>query len=192
MKKVFLVHGFGGEPNGGWRPWLMGKLALADIWACALAMPTPETPKKDEWVSEISRAVSIPSEDVFLVGHSLGVPAILNYIESLPVDSKIGGLVLVSGIINVIPEKDRDIPINPINHFFNKKFDYEKIKKICKNFIIIHGDNDANVPFSQAKELADNLSCDLILVKNGGHLNGNSGWYELPEAFDSLISMIKD
>ncbi len=188
MKKVFMVHGFGREPNGGWRPWLMGKLARIDVWAFSLAMPTPREPKKDEWVAEISRSIGLPNEDTFLIGHSLGVPAILNYVESLPVNSKIGGLVLVSGIINVIPEKDKYIPIN---HFFDKKFDYEKIKKICKNFIIIHGDNDANVPFVQAKELANNLSCDLIPVKNGGHLNGNSGWYELPEAFDSLLKMME-
>jgi uncharacterized protein len=186
MKKVFIVHGFGGEPNGGWRPYLMGKLARVDIWACALAMPTPDEPKKDEWVSEISRAVGIPDENTFLVGHSLGVPAILNYVESLPEGSKLGGVVLVSGIIKVIPDRDKYIPIN---HFFDKIFDYIKIKNICNNFVVIHGDNDPAVPFEQAQDLSHHLSCVLVPIKNGGHLNGRSGWYELPEAFDALVQM---
>jgi predicted alpha/beta hydrolase family esterase len=188
MKKVFIVHGYGGEPNGGWRPWLMGKLAKIDIWACSLAMPNPNNPNKDEWVNKITRELGEPNEDIFLVGHSLGVPALLNYIESLPIDKKIGGMVLISGITHIIPNKER---YNPINHFFNKDFNYEKIKNVCKNFVVIHGDDDMNVPFSQAVELSKNLSCELIIIKNGGHLNGSAGWYELPEAFNSLEKMCK-
>jgi predicted alpha/beta hydrolase family esterase len=190
MKKVFLIHGYGGEPNGGWRPWLMGKLAREEVWACALAMPMiDEKPIKDEWVTEITRSVGKPDENVFLVGHSLGVPALLNYIESLPIGSRIGGVVLVSGIIHPIPGKDRYIPIN---HFYEKEFNYEHTKKICNNFFVIHGDNDTAVPFEQAQELSKNLSCQLIPIKNGGHLNGSSGWYELPEALEALLKMIKE
>ena len=48
-----MIHGFRGEPNGGWRPWLMGELAQKDIYAHALLMPNPYEPKKDEWVKTI-------------------------------------------------------------------------------------------------------------------------------------------
>jgi predicted alpha/beta hydrolase family esterase len=189
MKKVFMVHGFGGEPNGGWRPYLMGKLAREDIWACALAMPMVDNkPIKDEWVAEISRSVGTPDQNIFLVGHSLGVPAILNYIQSLPKDSNIGGVVLVSGIIHSIPGKDKYIPIN---HFYSDEFNFDCIKTKCNKFIVIHGDNDSAVPFEQAQELSSKLSCELVTIKDGGHLNGSSGWYELPEAFEALLKMIK-
>lgn len=188
MKKVFMVHGFGGEPNGGWRPWLMGKLARQDVWACALAMPTPDKPKMEEWVEAIEKNVGTPNEDIYLVGHSLGVPTVLNYIESLQKGIKIGGVVLVSGIIHPIPGKDRYIPIN---HFYEKEFNYEHIKSVCNNFLVIHGDNDTAVPFEQAEELSHKLSCELVEIKNGGHLNGSSGFYELPEALDALEKMFK-
>lgn len=187
MKKVFIIHGYGGEPNGGWRPWLMGKLAEQDIWACAPAMPMADEPKKDEWVKEISRQVVQPSKDIFLVGHSLGVPALLRYVESLPTGSKVGGMVLVSGIINIIPGKDK---YKPINHFYDLPFDFEHIKNISDNFTVIHGDNDSSVPFTDAEELSKKLGCNLIPIKNGGHLNGSSGWSELPEALDALLKMI--
>ncbi len=186
MKKVFIIHGFGGEPNGGWRPWLMGKLAEDDIWACALPMPTPNNPKKDEWVNEISRQVGEPSENIYLIGHSLGVPAILRYVESLPESSILGGVVLVSGIINVIDGKER---YKPIDHFYDTPFDFKKIKSITGNFSVIHGDNDPSVPFSDAEQLSKELGCDLIPIKNGGHLNGSSGWRQLPEALDALLKM---
>lgn len=186
VKKVFLIHGYGGEPNGGWRPWLLGKLAHLDIWSCAPAMPMAGNPKKDEWVKEISRQVGNPDENIFLVGHSLGVPALLRYIESLPEGSKIGGMVLVSGIINVIEGKER---YESINHFYDHPFNFERIKSICSNFTVIHGDNDSAVPFSDAEQLSKELNCELVSIKNGGHLNGSSGWYELPEALSTLEKM---
>jgi hypothetical protein len=187
MKKVFIIHGFKGEPNGGWRPWLMGELAKKDIYACALPMPKPDTPNKEEWVETIKNAVGEPSEEIFLVGHSLGVPAILRYLETLPSGSKIGGVVLVSGIIYEIKESGHD----SLNSFLNKPFDFETIKNVCKNFVVIHGDNDTAVSFKEGENLSQILSCELIPIHNGKHLNGSASWYELPQALDSLLKIIK-
>ncbi len=186
MKKVFMIHGFKGEPNGGWRPWLMGELAQNEIWACALPMPTPEFPVKDEWVKKISEEVKSPNEEIFLVGHSLGVPAILRYLETLPKGSKIGGSIFVSGPVFKKLEGGNEY----IKIFLNEPFDFEHIKSVCKNFTVIHGDDDPNVPISDAKYLAENLSRNLILVPNGKHLNGLAGIYKLPQALDSLLKMI--
>lgn len=180
-----MIHGFKGEPNGGWRPWLMGELAKNNIYACALPMPTPDKPIKEEWVKTIKDAVGNKTDEIFLIGHSLGVPAILRYLETLPIGSKIGGAVLVSGVIF---EKER---YEPINNFLNSPFNFDHIKSVCNKFIIIHGDNDENVLFSEATDLSKFLSCDLIPIPNGKHLNGTAGCYKLPEALESLLKMMK-
>lgn len=186
MKKVFMIHGFQGEPNGGWRPWLMGELAKKDIYACALAMPTPDKPDKKEWIRKISDEIGVLNEEFFLVGHSLGVPAILRYLETLSDGSKIGGVVLASGPVSEIKKDGYE----KVNEFLNTSFDFEKIKNVCKNFSVIHGDNDPNVPFSDAEYLAKNLSCDLIVIPNGKHLSGHDGVYELPQAMQALEKMM--
>lgn len=181
--KVFLIHGFEGVPNGGWRPWLMGKLGREDIFACSLSMPSPATPKKEEWIQKIKSEIPEPNENIFLVGHSLAVNAILQYLQELPSGTKIGGAVLVSG-----PYKGkREI----LQGFFEPDYDFVRIKNACKNFAIIHGDNDPGVPFSDAEKFAHELTCELIPIPNGGHLNGSSGWYELPEAFTALMNWLK-
>ncbi|MFA5932187.1 MAG: alpha/beta hydrolase [Candidatus Paceibacterota bacterium] len=185
MKKIFMVHGFQGSPNGGWRPWLMGKLADEDIYACALPMPNPEKPNREEWVKTITNAVGVPNEEIFLVGHSLGVPAILRYLETLKRDQKIGGAVLVSGPAFEIKKDDH----KDVNKFINKSFDFKHIKEVCKKFVVIHGDNDTQVPFSDAEFLSENLYCPLVSIPNGGHLNGGSGWRELPKLLESLEKM---
>ncbi len=185
--KVFLIHGFEGSPNGGWRPWLMAKLAEADVYACALPMPKPDFPRKEEWVEEINRAVGTPTESIFLVGHSLGVPAILHYIQSLPEGVTIGGAVLVSGPYHNTEDEYKVA----LESFFHPDYDFSKIKKSCKHFAVIHGDNDSVVPFSDAEEFGRALSCTVVAIPNGGHLNGSSGWRELPAALEALQGFLK-
>lgn len=187
MKKVFIIHGFQGRPNLNWFPWLMEELSKKSIYACSLPMPTPDAPVKSEWVKTINEAVGTSTEEIFLIGHSLGVPAILRYLESLDKDSKIGGVVLVSGPAFVIKEDGYE----QVNTFLDTSFDFDHIKNACNNFVVIHGDNDTNVLFSDAEFLRDKLSCELIPIPNGGHLNSAVGCYKLPEVLDSLIKMMK-
>lgn len=184
MKKVFIVHGFEGSPNGGWRPWLMAELEKQDIYACALPMPTPDAPVCDKWVSEIKRIVDLENgHEIYLVGHSLGVPAILRYLEKEN-KNNVNGCVLVSGP----SEKNNN---RKIDSFLDKPFDFEKIKSNVSKFVIIHGDNDPNVPLSNAETLAKELGGELIIVKNGGHLNGSSGWTTLPQCLDALNKIME-
>jgi predicted alpha/beta hydrolase family esterase len=180
MRKVFIVHGFEGSPNGGWRPWLMGELQKEDIYACALSMPNPEKPICGEWIDEISRYIN-NDDEIFLVGHSLGVPAILRYLESKKA-RVISGAVLVSG-----PSEKNDN--RKIDNFLDKKFNFDIIKSKCKKFSVIQGDNDPCVPLDNGKFLSDNLNCELIVVKNGAHLNGSAGWFKLPQCLDALHRM---
>jgi len=184
MKKVFIIHGFAGSPNGGWRPWLMGELEKLEIYACALAMPTPESPVCSEWVDEISRHIKRDyTDEIYLIGHSLGVPAILRYLENSEALS-IFGAVLVSG-----PSENNDN--KKLKNFLDKSFDFVKIKLNCKKFFIIHGDNDKNVSLDNAEFLSKGLNCKLIIVKNGGHLNGSAGFFKLPECLIALEKIMK-
>jgi predicted alpha/beta hydrolase family esterase len=183
MKKVIIIHGFNATPNGGWRAWLMGELAALDVYACALPMPSPEAPSPDAWVEEIRRVVEREAPgDVCLVGHSLGVPAILRYLERGA--EAVAGAVLVSG------------PIEPIavNHviapFLAEPFDFPKIRSRIGRVAVIHAHDDDRVPFSQGERLARELGAELIAIPNGGHLNGKSGWTELPQALEALKTML--
>ena len=183
MKKVFIVHGLDGTPNGGWRPWLMSELQKMDVYACALSMPNQSDPKLSEWMEEIARHVSnSKGDDIYLIGHSLGVPAILNYVETSPPDTKLAGVICVSG-----PSKK--INHEKVSHFLEKPFDFETIKSKVKKFSVIHGDNDPVVSLDNAGYLSEQLKCDLVIVPNGKHLNGSAGFTQLPECLDELKTM---
>lgn len=189
MHKVFIVHGYNGTPNGGWRPWLLGELAKNKIYACALPMPSPEKPQKDKWVEMIDYVVNQTSmnEKICLVGHSLGAPAILRYLEIT--NKNFSHVILVSGFSSILKSND---PENPekyadVNTFVDESFDFSKIKKSTQKFTLIHGDNDDAVPYERAKSLSNSLACELITIKNGGHLSGLDGFYEFKELLNVIL-----
>lgn len=185
MKKVFIVHGFEGSPNGGWRPWLMAELDKKDIYACALSMPTPDRPIVKEWVEEISRNVLRNKKDqIILVGHSLGVPAILRFLESYK-GKKIEKAILVAGPCQHITDKKVH---KKLHAFLDKPFSYKTIKSKVKKFFVIHGDNDPRVPLEDAHVLVKELKAKLSIVKNGGHLNGSSGHYTLEDGLNAILN----
>ncbi len=180
MKKVFIIHGMNSAPNKAWRPWLMEELATKDIWACSLAMPGDEDPICDEWVQKIAQEIK-EEKEVYLVGHSLGVRAVLRYLEE---GNTVRGAVLVSGRYGK--------PTSGIlGSFYGESLNFEKIKENCPEFVVIHGDNDPNVPYEDGKMMAEGLGCELITVHNGGHLSGKAQCFELPEARDVLFAMMK-
>jgi uncharacterized protein len=181
MKKVFIIHGFQGSPNGAWRPWLMRELEKEEIYACALPMPTPDKPLQKEWVETIQHVLEGDVSEIYLVGHSLGVPAVLRYLELA--DKPIEGAVLISGPFEASREE--------IKSFYETLFDFNKIKANCKSFAVIHGDDDPNVPLEHARKFEEVLSARISIIKNGKHLNGSSGCFELPEAKEALLAMMK-
>lgn len=184
MKKVFIIHGFEGSPNGGWRGWLMQELEKQDVYACAIPMPTPEAPLMKEWMDEISRIVEMnKKDDIYLVGHSLGATAILRYLEVA--DKKLPGVILVSGpIVKTMNRK--------IDNFLETPFDFETIKTKAEKFVVIHGDNDPYVPITNHGDISSKtLGAEYIIIKNGGHLNGSAGYHVLPECLEALNSIMK-
>lgn len=180
-QKVILVHGYKTTPNGAWFPWLMGELKKLAVFAVALDMPTPEVPLQEEWVREIARAVDrhVGSE-VYLVGHSLGVAAILDYLQA-PVGKSVRGVVLVSGRVH--PSE------NLATVGFYQNFDYAKIKSMCSGFVVIHAKDDDMVAYENGVELAGGLGVDLVTLEGGKHLTGSQGVFVLPEVLAALVEL---
>lgn len=179
MKKVFLIHGFNGTPNGGWRPSLMRELEKKDIYACALSMPNPHKPTAEAWIKEIRTHVKRNSEDeVILVGHSLGGAALLRYLEAYR-DKNISKVIFVSTRV----DRKND---EHLMSFYRTSFDFESIKNRTTKFYVIHGDNDPIVAYANGEYLSKKLECELITINNGYHLNGSAGFFELPELLEVI------
>lgn len=165
----------------------MWELAKKGIYACALAMPTPDEPKVEEWISEISRVTTDEKDEYFLVGHSLGSVAVLRYLEKT--NRSISGAILVSGPVNVLLPEKTDSSLRNTDNFLEKDFDISAIRSHCKNIIVIHAKDDEKVPYEHAEKLSKMLGCKLITLETGGHLSAMDGVIEFPEVLEVITEM---
>lgn len=97
MKRAFLIHGWEGDPEEEWRPWLKKELEKKGFEVYVPAMPDTATPTMEKWVPFLAEIVGKPDENCYFVGHSLGCITILRYLETLNEGEKVGGVVLVAG-----------------------------------------------------------------------------------------------
>ncbi len=194
MKKVFIVHGFVGIPNGGWIPWLMEELAKNKIFACALAMPNPKNPSVPEWIEEISHAVNnAPDDEIYLVGHSLGATAVMKYLESIPNEKKVSGVVLISGLISPLDPENSKSNYRAIDSFVVPSIYFEKVKNKSDKFILLHSVDDPAVPFAHAEIISKELNCKLVKVDKYKHffILAEPICYQIPELLKIIDEILE-
>ena len=184
MKRAFLIHGWTGKASEGFRPWLKKELEKKGFQVYMPEMPNTDNPLEKEWVEKLVEVIGKPDEETFLVGHSLGVVAILRYLESLSEKAQVGGCVFVAGFAE-------NVGIQEISSFFTNPVEWNKIKKHCKKFIAIYSDDDYYVPTSSAKMFKENLGAELILKKKHKHFSYKTGCFELPIALESVLELSK-
>jgi len=181
MKKVIIVHGYGGDPNKNWFPWLKQELEKKEVQVIIPQMPNAESPQLSEWLPFLDSIVGNPDENTILIGHSLGCITILRYLETLREDQKIGKVILVSGFAEPIHYTE-------LNNFFETELDFVRIKKVTGEIILINSDNDEHVPLWQGESMSKKLDAKLIIMNGAGHINEKSGFKELPIVLQECLN----
>lgn len=183
-KRVFLIHGWEGYPEGGWRLWLKNELEKREFTIFVPAMPDTKHPKMNAWVSHLEEVVGTPNKDCYFVGHSLGCITILRYIETLKENQEVGGAILVAGFSGNLGYEELDT-------FFKTPIDWIKIKSHCKKFITIHSDNDPYVPLKYGDIFKEKLNAELIIKHHMKHFSGDDGITKLPVVLDAVLKISK-
>jgi predicted alpha/beta hydrolase family esterase len=179
-KRIFLIHGWEGHPEEGWRPWLRKELEKRNCEVFVPEMPDTNFPKMNGWLSKLKEVVGVPDENVYLVGHSLGCIAILRYLESFRPEERVGGVILVAGFTD-------DLGFKELSNFFETPINFEEIKKHCQNFMAIHSDNDQYVPLKYGDIFKEKLNAKVIVEHGMKHFSGDDGITELPVVLKEII-----
>ena len=182
---AFIIHGIEGHSEENWFPWLKDELNKINIDAVVPQFPNDDNPKLDEWLDFFKKYENNINEDSILVGHSLGVSFILNFLEKN--NKKIKAAFFTAGFTGKIDNGYNE----KMKSFIDKEFDFEKIEDNCKKFFIYNSDNDPYVPLEKGKELARNLDSELIIVNNAGHFNAEAGYTEFPLLLEDIKNLIE-
>jgi predicted alpha/beta hydrolase family esterase len=188
MKRVFIIHGWEGYPEGSWRSWLRNELRKRGFKVSVPAMPDTANPTMEKWVPYLSKIVEKPDGNCYFVGHSLGCITILRYLETLGEGQEVGGVVLVAGFGHNLEFEGYK---GELSSFFQTSINWRKIKKHCNKFVAIHSDDDPYVPIKHNTLFKEKLGAKSIIMHNMKHFSESNGIMELPIALESLLKIAK-
>lgn len=183
MKKAFIIHGWGADPESDWFPWLKKELESRGFEVSVPEMPDTESPKIEEWVGHLSALLPEPSGDTLLIGHSIGCQTILRYIEKLE-NPRFLKIILVAPWFTLKGLEDDEWAV--AQPWLDTPIDLGKIRSSVKRIVALFSDNDPVVPLDNAKLFEERLGAEVHVYEERGHFNGADGAIELPEILDLI------
>lgn len=187
MKRVFIIHGWGGSPNGNWIPWLKSELEKLDYTVTAPAMPDTDDPAVEKWVPYLSEVVGTPDEETYFIGHSIGCQTILRYLETI--DTPVGGALFVAGwfkLENLEGEEEEELARQ-----WTTPLDTEKIKQVLPRSTLLISDNDPYGALEENKRGFESVGTTIIELKEAGHISKGDGFAEIPVAIEELQKIVR-
>ena len=172
-----------GSPEGNWFPWLARQIRNVGVEVAVPKLPTPEGQSFENWRTALKDQYGQLGFDTILVGHSLGATFALRLLEEFKDGQSIVGTFLVSTVAGALGNEEYD-KLNA--SFVDEPFRWDLIKQTAGPVKVYQGDNDPYVPVSMAEEVAKNLGVKLDLIKDGGHLNSESGFDTFPQLWQDL------
>lgn len=162
-------------------PWIDEEISNSDNKVIRFNMPNTESPKIEEWISELNKQVNKLNENTYFIGHSIGCQTIMRYLETKEI-TRIGGILFVAPWLDLLPEAVEDEEsYNTAQPCINNPIDFEKIKQFTNNISCIFSNDDYFVSLDQEKEFREKLSAKTIIVNNKGHISQDDNIYELQE-----------
>ena len=185
-KRVFLIHGWEGNPENNWFPWLKRELEKKGFEVYAPAMPDADEPKIESWVSELNEVVGTPDEETYFIGHSIGCQAIMRYLEAQLGNLRVGGVIFVAGFFH-LPNLESQEEEEIAKPWLETPINTDQIKKMTDNIIAVFSDNDPDVPLSDSEIFEKRLGAKIIIEKEKGHFSDDAGVTELPVVLNEIL-----
>ena len=147
--KVLFLHGFEGNGECNWFPELKKKLEKAGCEVFSPTMPSPESPKFEEWMNEIKVYMDKMGENDVIVGHSLGSGAAMHYLGRT--NQKLKKVFLVAAAVGDGPRRDWDAlrkawptaDVDSLEKFWKHKIDWKSVNKsVLKETRVIFSKDD--------------------------------------------------
>jgi len=190
MKKVFIIHGWEGYPEENWFPWLKKELEAKGFEVFVPQMPDSDEPRINKWIPKIAEVVGTADGDTYFVGHSMGCQAIARYLETLPEDTKVGGVIFVAGFFKSLTGLGEEPNFEEIEkEWLRTPLDFEKAKNHLNESVAIFSDDDPYVPLDNIDDFRDKLKSKIIIQHKMGHFSSIVGVTELSVVLEELLKM---
>ena len=177
-KKILLLHGWGGSDFPHWQAWLAGEIAKDYGYVNFLRLSNFDTPKLDVWSEELKSTLEDFKPDI-VVCHSLANTLWFHLCNSEELQT-------VEKLYLVAPPS-LNCKVEELREFFPLK---APKNLYAKNSLLITSTNDPYMSVEEAKRLQKELSVEMKVLENAGHINNDSGFGEWEWMFEELRKTI--
>lgn len=184
MKKVIIVHGWGGFPNKGWFKWLKIELKKKRFKVIIPIMPNKDQPMITKWVNHLNKISGSIDKDTYFIGHSIGCQTILRYLAKKR-KTKIGGAIFVAGwfSLNNLESKEEEKIARP---WIKNSINLSNIK--INDTVAIFSDNDPYVELKNSEIFKKVFRAKIIVQHNKGHFE-ESKTKKMPLVLKEILRM---
>ena len=183
MNNYFILHGSFGSPFGNWFPWLASEIEKNNKTDGAICyvphFPTGiDKQSYENWESVLNSYLSsgLINENSVIFAHSIAPVFVCKFL--IKYNIKVKRLVFVCGFNNYVIDGAENY------NYVNKTMfceGLEKIKDLCDDIVCFYSSNDPYVDFEEEDRFAGLVANKKFIIKNGGHLNAESGFDKFPE-----------
>ncbi len=120
------------------------------------------------------------NDDTIIVAHSIAPIFVCKYLIVNKI--KVYKLIFVCGFNNYLG-------IDPDFDSVNKPMfidNIDNVKQYCNNIVCYYSDNDPYVKYNIEKDFADKLTDKQYIIKNGGHINAETGYTKFEEILKEI------
>ena len=173
-KKTLILHGWGGSDTPHWQSELASEIAKNYGTVSFPLLDNCHFPSKNRWVKQVKRLLKEFNPQI-VVCHSLANSLWFWLCQEEMVE--IERLIMVSPPSLLTTE-------STIKSFFPCKIPQNIYAKTVE---LIVSDNDPWIELDEAETIAESIGANYTVIKNGGHINAESG-YGKWELIEKLIS----
>lgn len=173
--RIVYIHGNGSTHwSFAWAPWLKAQLESRGFETFFETMPDSIIAREQYWLPFLEEHVKVDRHDV-LVGWSSGAVAAMRYAERNP----LCGSVLISPSYT-----DLNDDLEQQSGYFDKPWQWEKIKANQGQIALVWGDDDPYIPQREFTFIAEQLRPTKLKIHGGGHFTEQQ---EFPELLDYIV-----
>jgi uncharacterized protein len=136
-------------------------------------MPDPFVAREIYWIPFIEKDLQA-NENSIIIGHSSGAVAAMRYAET----HKVKAIFLVSACWT-----DLGIENEKNSGYYNRDWEWDKIKKNCEKIVQLHSKNDPFIPMEESDHIHKNLNSEYYVFEKLGHF--------MFEDFPQLVEIFK-
>lgn len=179
QQRVLILHGWGGSDTPHWQSYLAAEIARNYGVVSFPLLEDKEFPDKSEWLAQLGEHLQTFQPTV-VVCHSLANTLWFHACNEAFIKSDIEHLLLVA-------PPSLTCQIEELKTFFPAQVPKELH---AKNVKLIVSDNDPYMTLEEAQKLQKDLDVEMQVIKDGGHLNSDSGYGEWSEIVE-LVSTLR-